>query len=101
MDQRKWAKPNKGAAPNAGGRRQFPLHTALAARVGALTVVRPMRAPSFIRLTITIISAAALLAGLLLSFIAVIFFGNFNFVNNAHIGIFASTIFASVFVAAS
>jgi hypothetical protein len=60
-----------------------------------------MRAPISIRLAITIISAAALLAGLLLAFIGLIFFGNFNFANNAHLGIFASTVFAPLFVAAS
>ncbi len=50
--------------------------------------------------TISFISAAALLAGLLLAFVGVVFFGNFNFADNAHLGIFAATLFAPVFVAA-
>jgi hypothetical protein len=59
-----------------------------------------MRAPIYVRVAISIISAAALLAGVLLALIGLVFFGNFNFANNAHLGIFTVTLFAPVFVAA-
>jgi hypothetical protein len=59
-----------------------------------------MRAPIYIRVAMSIVSATALFAGLLLALIGLIFFGNFNFANNSHLGIFAATLFAPVFVAA-
>ena len=62
--------------------------------------LRPMRVPIYIRIGISFISAVALLAGLLLAFLGLVFFGNFNFADNAHLGIFAATFFAPVFVVA-
>jgi hypothetical protein len=59
-----------------------------------------MRAPIYIRVAISLVSAAALLAGLLLLLLGLLFFGNFNFANNTHLGIFATTVFAPISVAA-
>jgi hypothetical protein len=58
-----------------------------------------MKAPIFFRVAVSMLSGAAFLAGGLLALLGLIFFGNFNFANYAHLGIFAATVFAPVFVA--
>ena len=58
-----------------------------------------MKAPIYLRLAFAILSLVAFLAGLFLALGALVFFGKFNFANNAHLGIFAANVLAPVFVA--